>query len=206
MTGFLVGYESANGNIYRIYHPATKKLKVSRDVIFHENQFFEMRHVGNKDDAEGMLELGIPNEGTENELDMEILASESDAESKIREQQVPEPILYDEIIVQLIPRRQESIRSQESLWRQESKPPNRSTRRRIAKAFKAILKGNSKWPRTYHEAMEMEDAKQWELAMKKEYESIMKNKTWMLVPRPKNAKVVKSRWVLRSKDNGMYKA
>ena len=54
--------------------------------------------------------------------------------------------------------------------------------------------------------MEAEDAKQWELAMKKEYDSIMKNETWTLVPRPKDAKVIKSRWVLCTKDNGMYKA
>ena len=54
--------------------------------------------------------------------------------------------------------------------------------------------------------MEADDAKQWELAMKKELDSIMKNKSWTLVRRPKDAKVVKSRWVLRTKDNGMYKA
>jgi hypothetical protein len=54
--------------------------------------------------------------------------------------------------------------------------------------------------------MDAEDAKQWELAMQKEYDSIMKNETWTLVPRPKDAKVVKSRWVLHTKDNGLYKA
>src|SRR5580692_6089547 len=54
--------------------------------------------------------------------------------------------------------------------------------------------------------MEAEDAKQWELAMQKELESIAKNDTWTLVPRPKDAKVVKSRWVLRTKDNGIHKA
>ena len=42
--------------------------------------------------------------------------------------------------------------------------------------------------------------------MKKELESIIKNKTWNLVPQPKDAKVVKSRWVLRTKDNGIDKA
>jgi hypothetical protein len=42
MIGFLVGYES--GNIYRIYHPMKKKFKVSRDVIFSETQFFNMRN------------------------------------------------------------------------------------------------------------------------------------------------------------------
>jgi hypothetical protein len=76
----------------------------------------------------------------------------------------------------------------------------------IARAFKAIVKGNWKWPRNYREAMDSADFKQWEAAMKREYDSIMKNGTWKLVPRPKNAKVVKSRWVLRIKDNDLYKA
>ena len=54
--------------------------------------------------------------------------------------------------------------------------------------------------------MEADDAKQWELAMKSGLESIMKNKTWTLVPRLKEAKVVQSHWVLCTMDNGMYKA
>jgi hypothetical protein len=54
--------------------------------------------------------------------------------------------------------------------------------------------------------MDGEDAKQWELATQKEYDSIMNNETWNLIPRPKGAKVVKSHWVLRTKDNGLYKA
>ena len=53
----------------------------------------------------------------------------------------------------------------------------------------------------------MLDAKQWEIAMQKEYDSIMKNDTWTLVPRPKDAKVIKSRWVLQIEDaNNLYKA
>jgi hypothetical protein len=77
----------------------------------------------------------------------------------------------------------------------------------IAKAFKAVVKGNWKWPRNYREAMNAEDAKQWKAAMQREYDSIMKNGTWTFVPRPKGAKVVKSRWVLPVKDvNNLYKA
>ena len=41
--------------------------------------------------------------------------------------------------------------------------------------------------------------------MQKEFDSIMKNNTWKLVPRPTNAKVVKSRWVYRVKDGELYK-
>src|SRR5579859_3330921 len=49
MMGFLVGYQP--GKIYGIYHPGTKEFKISRDVIFSENQFFDTREVtGNVED------------------------------------------------------------------------------------------------------------------------------------------------------------
>ena len=47
MGGFLVGYESRN--IYHIYYLDTKEFKISRDVIFSENQFFNIRHVESED-------------------------------------------------------------------------------------------------------------------------------------------------------------
>jgi hypothetical protein len=55
------------------------------------------------------------------------------------------------------------------------------------------------------------EAEEWRLAAKSEYDSLMQNKTWKLVPRPQNGNVVGSRWVFtRKKDeNGKvvrYKA
>ena len=41
----------------------------------------------------------------------------------------------------------------------------------------------------------------WVLAMKKELSMIEKNKTWILVERPKDKKVVEVRWVYRTKLN-----
>src|ERR1700689_971397 len=224
MIGFLVGYES--GNIYCIYPPVTKEFKVSRDVIFSEKQFFDARHVASKDEL-NELEFGTFDHGG--------------SENPEGEEQGNNPVIHDEIVVQLPPVPQESIDTHseiqshervtgqprvtresrailesrvilesraipESRVIRESKPPNRPTRRQTARAFKATLKGHWKWPRNYQEAMEAEDAKQWELAMQKEIDSITKNETWNLVPRPRDAKVVKSRWVLRTKDNGLYKA
>ena len=185
MAGFLVEYES--GNIYRIYHPDTKEFKVSRDVIFSENQFFPHRRF---ESEEQRLELD-GRDAKENEMDGDV---------QIDETQVGEsrktPIFHEQITVQPLPRHK-SV---------PSKAPNRRMHRQIARAFKAILKENQRWPRNYHKAMEADYAKQWELAMKRELESIMKNKTWTVVPRPKDVKVVKSCWVLRTKDNGIYKA
>ena len=42
--------------------------------------------------------------------------------------------------------------------------------------------------------------------MQKEYDSIIKNNMWKLVPRPTNAKVIKSRWVYCIKDDELYNA
>ena len=52
----------------------------------------------------------------------------------------------------------------------------------------------------------MADKEKWEQAVQCELASLYKNNTWTLVPRLKDAKVVKSRWVFRTKDNGIYKA
>ena len=188
MIGFLVGYQWTN--IYRIYHPTTKKLKVSRDVIFAENQFIGTRQVRKDEPEDHGLEM---ESGFSDEMDMEIQIGENSKNhdgSEATQNETHAPITPDEIVIQPPP----------------SKPPNWDSHRLIARAFKAMLKGNWKWPRNYREAMETEDAKQWEQAMKKELESIMKNETWTLVPGPQDADVVKSHWVLCTKDNGMYKA
>ena len=71
MVGFLVGYQA--GNIYRIYHPMMKEIKVSRNVIFLENQFFDGQPVEKESQ-------GLEFEGTNarvNEMDRDIQLGES---------------------------------------------------------------------------------------------------------------------------------
>jgi hypothetical protein len=54
--------------------------------------------------------------------------------------------------------------------------------------------------------MSTDDAEKWKESTLRELSSLYKNKTWTVVPRPKNARVVKSRWVYRIKENGIFKA
>jgi hypothetical protein len=61
-------------------------------------------------------------------------------------------------------------------------------------------------PRSYKEAVSRPDRTKWEQAMDRELQSIKDNDVWTLVPRPEDQRVVDSRWVLRIKDNGLYKA
>src|SRR5271170_3723196 len=191
MEGYLVGYELPGGVNYRIYHPGTKEFKVSQDVFFDKREFFNSRHV-----AVYSLEI-LPSA----EISAEENADhESDSKEVEQQNENAAPIIYDEIVVQPPPN------SPPPGATTPIKHPNRCTRCRIAKAFKAVVKGNWSWPRNFGKAMEAEDAEHWKVAIQKEYDSIMKNGTWDLVPRPKNAKVIKCRLVLCIKDTGVHEA
>ena len=51
-------------------------------------------------------------------------------------------------------------------------------------------------PSTYGEATEK---KKWKYAIFKDYQSIMKNDVWEIVPIPKNKSVVTSKWIYKIK-------
>jgi transposase InsO family protein len=198
MEGYLVGYELPGGVNYRIYHPGTKEFKVSRDVLFDEREFFGTRHVA------GYSEEILPSAENSAEDNAD---QEAEHEEEVEQQnENATPIVYDEIVVEPPPPSSPLSNPSAEPATTPPKRSNRRTRRMIAKAFKAVVKGNWKWPRNFHEAMAAEDSEHWKVAIQKEYDSIIKNGTWTLVPRPKNAKVVKSRWVLRIKDTGLHKA
>ncbi|UYV74843.1 hypothetical protein LAZ67_12001291 [Cordylochernes scorpioides] len=68
---------------------------------------------------------------------------------------------------------------------------------------------NETIPKDYDEAIACEDKKHWENAMLEEIQNMYSHQVWELVPRPVNAKVVRSKWVFKiSKDqeNKTYKA
>ena len=54
-------------------------------------------------------------------------------------------------------------------------------------------------PKTYKEAIEVNDCEKWCHAMDDEFNSLMLNKTWELVPRPDNQKVIGCKWIYKIK-------
>jgi hypothetical protein len=54
-------------------------------------------------------------------------------------------------------------------------------------------------PANYDEAMTFPDSNEWKSAMKTEYDSLIKNGTWKLVPLPKGRTRVKYKWVYKVK-------
>ena len=73
-------------------------------------------------------------------------------------------------------------------------------------SFLAAAQYKSGLPNSHREAMKSSEAEKWKLAEKAEYESLLENKTWVLVPRPKDRHVVSNRWVYDIKHDGRYKA
>ncbi|UYV61245.1 hypothetical protein LAZ67_1004081 [Cordylochernes scorpioides] len=94
----------------------------------------------------------------------------------------------------------------------ESSGSDRPQRTRtIPKRFEdyVLATTNETIPKDYDEAIACEDNKHWENAMLEEIQNMYSHQVWELVPRPVNAKVVKSKWVFKiSKDqeNKTYKA
>jgi hypothetical protein len=54
-------------------------------------------------------------------------------------------------------------------------------------------------PQNIEEALTCENSKEWECAMQEEYDSLMTNKTWTLVPLPVGRKLVSCKWVFKIK-------
>ncbi|KAL0366834.1 UNVERIFIED_CONTAM: Retrovirus-related Pol polyprotein from transposon TNT 1-94 [Sesamum radiatum] len=64
-------------------------------------------------------------------------------------------------------------------------------------------------PLTYEDALGSKNSEQWKQAMNKEMESLRKNNTWVLVPKPKNASVIDCKWLFKIKQENettRYKA
>ena len=71
---------------------------------------------------------------------------------------------------------------------------------------RALKEANHGVPHSHMEAMKSPERAKWSKSEKSEIDSLMENKTWILVPRPKDRKVVKNRWVYAIKHDGRYKA
>ena len=54
---------------------------------------------------------------------------------------------------------------------------------------------NASEPATYQEALRSPDRNQWKIAMENEMASMIENETWDLAEAPKDANIVKCRWV-----------
>jgi hypothetical protein len=54
-------------------------------------------------------------------------------------------------------------------------------------------------PQTFSEAINSSDSGKWKAAIEEEYQSLIQNQTWELVPKPKDRNIVSCKWVFKTK-------
>lgn len=184
----LVGYDNNN---YRMFNPETKKIKISRNVIFEEHNVPEIRKNITQiyiDDEEKTLEQ--ENQMQENNLDnthLEISSSENDnsmlsCSSSSDPTYKPSQELDDELIAR-----------------------NINLRPRINRRFEANLAELS-LPQTYAEAMKSPQRNDWLKAIDEELLAHEENNTWTPVERS-GQHTLTTKWVFAIKkgENGQVR-
>jgi len=163
---------------YRLWDPKNKKKVLSRDVVFDERLGAE---------ATGKDEVCKENHYTEIPFSTEDSFAENQAEVEPPEEQQQAEEVHEEpmSIAQTRPRR--VIKPPQRLgWEDE--------------AFYALLTSEED-PSTFKEALESKERQEWMAAMSEEMTSLHKNSVWELVPKPKDQRIIGSKWIYRKKES-----
>ncbi|CAB0000708.1 unnamed protein product, partial [Nesidiocoris tenuis] len=185
-----IGYHT---NCYRLWDNDKRKIVYSRDVYFTNEKFQQIK----PDNVNILLGLECDDENTENE-NGDAVENEND--------------LSD---TNFIPNLEESEITENETRRDDETPAPALRRSSRIKKLPEKLKdydldfeSDESAFLTYEEAVSCEDKEKWIAAMQDEKDSLAKNETWTLVdPSEANGrKILTSRWVLRIKDDGKYKA
>lgn len=174
---------------FRLWDPIKRKLRISRDVVFHEEfvtkSLFDI--FPDYDPPQSPVEKPDPSEDRD-------ISRSSDEESH---NNVPDNF---ESIQPSIPTSSiKHISSREASTRKK-KPPVRwadeSTTATYAGMASAYVCDE---PETYEEALASDESSSWMEAMKEKIDSLAKNNTWTLVPLPQGRVAIKNRWVFKLK-------
>ena len=182
-----IGY-SINSKGYRLWDPKAKRIHISREVIFFEEDFDG--RISCSQSLKGNLQSDIVLPSTT------ILNETDDQEAVINQDDIARD-------------NDENNEEQRELLR-------RSTRNKKAPERNDFLTGN--WwevdealyicvddvmgePRTVKEALESPDKSKWKEALDVEYKSLVDYNTWELVEPPKGQNIVDSKWVFKVKYN-----
>nr|KYP63308.1 Retrovirus-related Pol polyprotein from transposon TNT 1-94 [Cajanus cajan] len=184
-----IGYpEGVKG--YRLWclEPGYKKCLISRDVVFNE---IEMANLVKP----SKVEIHEKSQDQTIKIEVEFTVITEAKAATQRQQHILQQELDDE---------ERSIQSY-SLARDRERRAHKAPQRYghadlVSFAFTVGLDlEDHDEPKSYSEAMRSKDKNSWLKAMKEEMGSLEKNQTWILVDKPKEQKIVGSKWIFKRK-------
>lgn len=174
-----VGYPDGQ-KAYRVWDPSTRRVKISRDVIFDEQPLAvavkpstshpPLDHFGSREIA---VPLPLPEES---------IAAKPPALAPLADV----PVRPQSPVVQS---RRYPSRAREPGWKSSD----------YVWLSSAENMDDTYEPQSYREAMKSPAFKFWLEAIREEYKSLLQNKTWTITPLPPGCKVIQSRWVFKLK-------
>ena len=183
---------------YKLYDLEAKKFVRSRDVVFHENKFHDFEAVT----EELIIREDVPEEKVNVDHEQHNDAADDDHEQR-HEDQVRLPDIEDE---ENTPAVGASIPSYEENFMKQVQNLNAKRQRKAPKKFSPdecniteSLTAENEEPQSISEALNGKNATKWKQALEEEYNSLMSNETWDLVPRPEGCNVIGSKWVMKIK-------
>jgi hypothetical protein len=181
----LVGYQGTSNN-YRMYNPQTRKITISRNVIFDENIIPIIRKNFTQIQMDTDVEEENPNIISEEVVPIEQCQEQHEEIENTDESCDSVPIMNnDELSTNY------NLRDRDCI-----KMPKRYELNMVE--FNV--------PSSYQEAVHGPDASHWNVAIQEELKAHEKNNTWSIIDLPINKKPITSKWVFKMKNspNGKY--
>lgn len=182
---------------YKLWCLDTKKIILSRNVIFHESEF-----IYSAQNTAATVPCADLEQPAHDSVQFEVRANSKSSNTAPDVQSTS----TQPIVTESVPNREERAAERYSVARDR---PRREVRKPVrfmdeqgitAYALLAAQEiNNVDEPSTYREAISGSDSNEWVAAMEEEMESLHKNDTWVLCEKPENRKVLGCKWVYRRK-------
>lgn len=225
----MVGYTEGSG--YRLFNPETRKVSYGRSIRFDESMVSEVNVVNNSElpatdeskascdqKSDNVFKNNIPIKTNVNSVNS-MPVQNPEVNSETPGMQIPILNSNSNNDVILTPRRPIPQTTPDAPIAQRRTIRNRKPPKWMLSGdydlstHLAFMAGSSvnDTPMHYNDVSNFEDEAEWRKAIDSELNSLMKNETWIVVPSPKNVKLISSRWIFKKKPDAdgnltVYKA